>query len=119
MKVWRGAQTPRRPSATRRLQQSERDWQRQVIAAAELHGWRCWHDYDSRRNTAGWPDLVLCHPPRLDRPGRALFVELKTATGRVSPTQQQWLDLLAACGLEVDVWRPADWPRLLALLAGE
>ena len=53
---------------------------------------------------AGFPDLVLA------KPGRLLFVELKSENGRLSQEQARWL---AALGLteraEVKVWRPSDW----------
>lgn len=76
--------------------------QRAVLDTAALYGWDHMHHADSRRAHAGWPDLVLCRPPR------CLFVELKTDRGRVRPDQRRWLQQLAACGLEVGLWRPAD-----------
>jgi hypothetical protein len=42
-------------------------------------------------------------------PGGVLFVELKSAAGRVDPGQRAWLDELAAAGEQVRVWRPEDW----------
>lgn len=88
----------------------ERDWQRTVLDAARAFGWAAYHTHDSRRSAPGFPDLVLARPPRL------LFVELKTETGRVAPAQQAWLDTLAACGAQVAVWRPSDWPLVEAIL---
>ena len=81
----------------------EKAWQQQVVELAELYRWRVYHTYDSRRSHAGWPDLVLVRPPEL------LVVELKTDTGRLRPAQRDWLDDLAACGVEVAVWRPRDF----------
>ena len=61
----------------------------------------------------GWPDLVLCHYAR----GRTLFREVKTDTGKVTESQQSWLQLLAHCGHDVDVWRPRDWTTILEELS--
>ena len=63
-------------------------------------GWRTAVQGDG----AGFPDLVLV------RATRAIFAELKSEKGRVSPAQEAWLDRLRAVpGIEVYVWRPTDW----------
>lgn len=85
------------------LDLSERDWQSTVTGLATVMGWWTHHHHDSRRSSEGWPDLVLLRPPD------ALFVELKTNTGRVRPEQALVLQMLSECGLEVHVWRPRDW----------
>lgn len=54
-------------------------------------------------------DLYLLRPARGDRPGRAVWVELKSERGRLSPPQQAFIDLLRHAGQEVYVFRPADW----------
>ena len=56
----------------------------------------------------GWPDLVFIR--RRDR--RLMFRELKTDKGRVTDRQAAVLELLAACGLDAGVWRPADMERI-------
>lgn len=90
---------------------TEKDWQTRVLDLARWRGWRVFHPYDSRRSAAGFPDLVLV------RGGRLLFIELKSATGRVSPSQRRWLADLSACpGVGVYVWRPADWDDVQATL---
>jgi hypothetical protein len=62
----------------------------------------------------GWPDVVLVRPPRM------LFVECKTHTGRLSPSQVVWMDLLADVpGVETYVVRPADFDNFCAKLNGE
>lgn len=81
---------------------TEKEWQDAVIELATYYRWAHFHVYDSRRSDPGWPDLVLCRPPEL------LVVELKSDRGRLRPDQSLWLDRLAACGLEVAVWRPRD-----------
>ena len=70
---------------------SEAELQAAVIEHAETHGWLVFHDNDSRRNNAGFPDLVLVKPPRI------WLIELKSEEGRTRPEQQVWLDALAGC----------------------
>jgi hypothetical protein len=90
----------------------EKDWQAEVVDIALRCGWRRkYHTFDSRRSDRGFPDLVLCRPPRL------IFAELKTNTGRVTGDQQAWLDDLAACGAEAYTWRPFDRPTVDRVLA--
>ena len=81
-----------------------------AIELAELLRWRV---YSLRRSDMakvqghtgkGFPDLVLVRPPR------CLFVELKSAKGRVRPEQEAWLCALSDCeGVESALWRPSDW----------
>lgn len=107
---------------------SERAFQQQVLDLASIYGWRSYHTFDSRRSTAGFPDLVLVRPPEM------LLVELKRDNGRLSVPQQDWLrdlQLVAAAfaargpaglpgsavaaiapALEVFVWRPADFDEI-------
>ena len=82
----------------------ENEFQKQVIEVAKYLGWKVFHDYDSRRNESGFPDLVLIHPKR----GRLLFRELKKADGRVRPEQKDWLLWLSNAGEDAGVWRPSD-----------
>lgn len=73
-----------------------------VLQFARLMGWAVFHPYDSRRSTAGFPDIVAV------RRTRVLFVELKSATGRMRAEQIVWATTLAAVGgaVEHHVWRP-------------
>jgi hypothetical protein len=83
---------------------SEAEFQKAVVDLAQLRGWLVMHIADSRRGLGpGYPDLTLLHP----RTGQLLFVELKSANGRVSPDQQRWLDALRRGGHRAEVWRPA------------
>lgn len=81
----------------------EKAWQAQVLHLATLYRWAHFHPLNMRGSDAGWPDLVLARAPEL------LVVELKTDKGRLSQAQRDWLDLLAACGVECHVWRPRDF----------
>lgn len=83
---------------------SEKELQEAVLETARALGWLCFHTHDSRRSQAGFPDLVLVH-----RGGGLLIRELKTAAGKVSPEQAEWLKLFKRAGVDVGVWRPDDW----------
>ena len=76
--------------------------------------WLFYHTYRSTRSAPGYPDIVAVKPPRL------LCVELKSATGTVTPDQQTWLTALGQVpGIEVYVWRPADLAEALTIIAGD
>ncbi len=79
---------------------------------AKCTGWLTYHTYRSDKSPPGFPDLVLV------KPGRLIFAEVKTATGKLTPYQQTWLDLLrhAVADVEVYVWRPHDFPAIIAIL---
>lgn len=95
-----------------------------VEQIADVFGWMRYHapdniPYETRAGRKriqnikrGWLDIVLAHPAR----GLLLFRELKTNTGKVTPDQQKWLDVLAARGLDVGVWRPRDLELIVATL---
>jgi len=83
------------------LVESERGFQQWIVEYATLRGWELYHPWLSVRSAAGWPDLVLCRPPRL------VLAEVKGTTGRLQPAQRKWLGLLEACpGVEVFAWWP-------------
>ena len=83
-----------------------------VRRAALDHGWLFHHVRNSRGCDPGFPDVCCV------KPGHAvLLAELKTARGKVTIEQTQWLDVLAhATGVESYLWRPKDWPMILTLL---
>ena len=83
-----------------------------IVEAAQLGGWLVFHDYDSRRSTPGFPDLVLVRPPEV------MFFELKDAGGRVNTEQADWIEQLQACGVvTAAVIRPAGYDAVLKHLA--
>ena len=103
---------------------TEREFQRAVVELARLMGWRVFHARPAltRRGRwltpiqgdAGFPDLVLCRPPRL------IVAELKRNGARPTPQQQGWLDALSACaGVECYLWTPADWDAIVRMLTGD
>jgi hypothetical protein len=109
----------KRPAAPGRVNEAE--LLRQVLDLAALTAWLRAH-FRPGRTLRGWatpcegdargfPDLVLLRPPRL------VVAELKAERRRPTPDQQVWLDLFRAVpGVEVYVWRPADWPEIVRVL---
>jgi hypothetical protein len=84
---------------------TEDQLQSAVIDLAKLHQYEVtYHNPDSRRSQAGFPDLVLVSSSRR----LALFRELKTEDGRFRPKQQAVIAAMVAAGLNADVWRPSD-----------
>ena len=93
---------------------AEADLQTRVIDYAHIRGWRVHHDRGDYRTCVGgdpgFPDLVLA------RRGRVVFAELKTARGRVTQQQTEWVADLNGIAVGVYVWRPADWPVIEEVL---
>ena len=92
-----------------------------MIDLARLCGWRVHHTRPAltRRGRwltpiqgdAGFPDLVLCRPPRV------IFAELKRVGARPTAAQRGWLDALHACaGVECYLWTPEDWGAIVETL---
>ena len=100
------------------LEWTERELQDQIVAFARIHDWMAVHFggdlhghayYDS----TGFPDLLLVHAGR----GLIWFRELKSRRGKLTARQEGWQRKLADAGLNVDVWRPADWPDIVQALS--
>ena len=101
----------------------EEDFRDAVVGWARHFGWLVYWTWSSVHSPAGFPDLVLCRPPRL------IIAELKTQKA-LPPKgdQKQWLDALQQCAalgedvdlfmnpLEVYLWRPFDEEIILGLL---
>jgi len=97
---------------------TEAQFKRQVIRTAKAAGWLVSEMVDGEHNKrqqgdAGAPDLTLCHPER----NLFLMVELKTDDGRLSKEQERWIDAIEDAGVDVEIWRPAYWHSIEALLA--
>lgn len=92
---------------------SEREFQGQVLELARLYGWMAYHTYDSRKSAPGFPDLILA------KDGNVLALELKSATGRLTEAQQEWLDALTDARIvfagEV---RPDDLDSIAQMMSG-
>lgn len=104
----------------------EREFTRKVLDHAREHGWLAAHFGNTVRivrrkdgyhtipdlDAQGFPDCVFL------RQGRLVFAELKSATGRVTESQYRWLDALhGVFGVDVYIWRPADWDAVVEVLA--
>ena len=96
---------------------SEADFQEALVEYAEMWGWLVWHDNDSRRNDAGFPDLVMT------RGGKIIFAELKRQKRyTIKPKQLEWIEALGlAAGPNVmaTFWFPSDRDYAEAILRGE
>lgn len=63
-----------------------------------------WQAAQAKREgmATGFPDLIALAP------GKVAFLEIKTAKGRVSEAQGEWLDRITACGFPCGVFHSAD-----------
>ena len=97
---------------------SEADYMALIIDTALLLRWRVAH-FRPAQTVKGWRTAMTGHPGwpdlSLARGGRVIVAEVKTQHGRLSVGQREWL---AALGDVARVWRPADWPEVLAELRG-
>jgi hypothetical protein len=93
---------------------SEFEFQKLVEELATRLNWLCFHDNDSRRNNAGFPDCVFAHPTR----AVVIYAELKTERGRLSHAQTVWRDALVLSGARWYLWRPSDYDEVVATLKG-
>ncbi len=104
---------------------TERQFQELIKQMANALNWKYFHDHDSRRNPAGFPDTCLVkegviHNGQVVQPGRCVFAELKTTKGRLRPEQERWLDALRTVpGVETYLWRPSDLPKINYLMAND
>lgn len=100
----------------------EADFQKRVVQYAQRRLWLVAHtpraNPEGRWRTPvsadakGEPDL------RMVRDDRLVYAELKSQKGRLRPDQERWIErLLLVPGIEVYVWRPADWDEIVRLLA--
>ena len=88
---------------------SEQRFLDRVRALAKGNGFHAYHTHRSDRSEPGFPDLVCTDGTRI------LIAELKSATGKLTEEQAQWIALLSHTGLvDVRVWKPSDWPEIYA-----
>tara|TARA_Y100000310_G_scaffold323089_1_gene383000 strand:- start:916 stop:1251 length:336 start_codon:yes stop_codon:yes gene_type:complete len=95
---------------------TEAQFQAQVIKmATDIYGWEVFHDGDSRRSNAGFPDLVLV------KDGKLIFAELKREKESYpSEKQKLWLAKLGQVMQSSDnvlavLWRPSsNWQKVLS-----
>lgn len=89
---------------------SEKEFQAAVESFAKRHGWLCYHTRDSRKSASGFPDCVFLRGPRI------VIAELKVGDNQPTASQSTWLEAFAAAGIETHLWRPANWPQIIATL---
>lgn len=82
---------------------TEKEFQGETLRRFLAQGWLCYHTLDSRGSQPGFPDLVCAHPQR-----GILYLELKTARGRLSNDQERWLDTITLAGGKSALLRPSD-----------
>ncbi len=91
----------------------EKDFMQQVITLAQLNGWLCYHVFDSRKSSPGFPDLTMVRGSRL------LFIELKSEKGKATPEQAHWLEALSKVEtVSTYLWRPSSWQQIEEVLRG-
>ena len=88
----------------------EDEWRPLVQCYATQQGWKHYHTYDSRRSPEGYVDLTLIRE-------RIVFVELKTNTGILRPSQRAWRDAIQNAGGEWYLFRPRDAQQVVEVLA--
>ena len=82
------------------------DFQPDAIKLAKLCGWMAYHTHDSRRSTAGFPDLILIQA------GIMIAAELKVGANVTTPEQLYWLSAFdGVAGCVALVWRPTKAPK--------
>ena len=103
---------------------NERQFQAAIIELAKWNGWLVFHPLPAQNARGTWrtaqagdvgfPDLVLVHKER-----GVIFAELKTAIGRLSEAQTNWIETLYLAGAEAHVWRPSDIQTIRLRLEGK
>ena len=92
---------------------TEKELSKQIVAAAKECGWLTYHTFLSKWSKPGFPDLCMVRNDRL------LFWELKSAVGKVSESQAEWIEALSAVpGVDARVVRPGDLEEVYLLLIG-
>lgn len=107
--------TPGRENASQTLPLtiSEAAFQRTVVDAAMVYGWRVHHARPAMVRTGRWATAITGHPGLPDlvlaRDGVVILAELKRHGGKPTPGQLGWL---AALGEHGRLWSPGDWPSI-------
>ena len=100
------------PRIVNRIPVTERDLREQVRDICKLFGWKMQFTLWSIHSPKGFPDLFLANAEQR----RIIFAELKSEKGKLTPEQEEWLEILKACGQETYLWRPADILGIVEIL---
>lgn len=93
----------------------EAAFQAWVVAFARDRDWLTYHTHDSRRSTAGFPDLVMLRPQ--PDGARLLVAELKMPGNKPTEAQRTWLRAFERSGAEVFTWWPENLSEIREVLA--
>ena len=100
------------------MEQSEKDFQAEVIKLAIKEGWPkefIYHTYDSRRSRGGFPDLQMIRDDRL------IVAELKKDSipdDKIPEDQAAWLEAYSKVTvMSTHLWRPRDMEDIVRRLA--
>ncbi len=90
---------------------TEKQLMSQVKDLAKIYHWKLYHPFLSKWSEKGYPDITLIRPPRI------IFAELKRDTGKLTPSQLEWAELLKACpGVEYHLWKPSNFESIVEVL---
>lgn len=91
---------------------SEEEFLQAVLRLFRSNGWLTYHTRDSRRSDAGFPDLVA------GRGSKVIVAELKSASGKPTADQTDWLATFGLAGVPAYLWRPQHWANIVAVAEG-
>ncbi|OGN89792.1 MAG: hypothetical protein A2158_01615 [Chloroflexi bacterium RBG_13_46_14] len=94
---------------------TEKQFGLQVESAAKLRGFEYFHAWNSKHSSPGFPDYFMIHRETY----RVIVCELKSEKGKLTELQKNWLNLFAAAGFDVYLWRPSDLMEILTVLDGK
>ena len=88
-----------------------------VLWVAHQNGWVAVHAVNRHGDAevydgAGFPTLTLIHSER----SLVWFREVLGHNQRAASSTEAWYGVLVDIGANVDIWRPADWPDVVASL---
>ena len=105
------------------MELTEKQFEAQVKDLAKFCGYKYYHTWRSIHSPAGFPDCVLVKVDKI------IFAELKAEKGKLSPAQQEWIDILKEYEQEiflnwptndlpfaVYVWRPSQIKEIVEIL---
>jgi len=95
--------TRAKPTIPKPRRTEEANIQAAIIELCLLLGFLVFHDHDSRRNRAGFPDLIIAGY------GVVIIIELKTDRNEPTPEQHAWLNAFTDAGLNARVYRTSAW----------
>lgn len=93
----------------------EKEWQGEVVALLQWHGWSVYHAWSSLHSEAGFPDLFCIHKRTGDRFG----AELKREGGVLSEHQLRWMALFDLARIDWYCWRPSQISEVIARAQGD